>query len=212
MTKGLLARTALFVLGCTGVSFAAPLSLGMLTLNEIGTPAGVPDDYVLFRMTNWNGYSFGEFSTPVSFKNVTLDITWANGIAPPNINGPLNWYRDDDPLHLNPLQPRDLPPRVSSYESSWFQKKYGITKGVLTMELDPPSGWSVNGGGTYTPPASTYELVFFLDGQSDPTDEDGSLPSWDLQVPGDIPEPSTYSLGAIGAVALLIKSRRQRSA
>jgi hypothetical protein len=202
---------ALLVLSCAGASAAAPLSLGMLTLNEIGTPTGSPDDYVLFRLTNWNGYSFGEFGTPVVFKNVTLAITWTDA-APPNINGPLNWYKEDDPAHVNPLDPRDLPPRLASYESTWFQKKYGITKGVLTMELSPVDGWAVNGGGTYNPPSSTYELVFWLGMQADSL-AGGGLPSWDLLVaPAPVPEPGTLLLGGLGAFALWIGRRYKHTA
>ena len=210
MTKGLLAPLSLLVLSCAAAaSPAAPLTLGFMTINDVGTPSGNPaNDYVVFRLNNWNGYSYSSFSTPITFTNVTLDIMWANGV-PPGITGPLNWYTKEDPLHLNPLNPRDLPQSEDAYESSFFQKQYGMTKGVLTFDLNPAENWSVNGGGTYTPPSSKYEMVFWLNAQSDGLQADEVLPSWYLALPDTeaIPEPSTYVLSGIGALAVLIGRR-----
>lgn len=206
MTKGLFARMSLLALSSAAVAYSAPLSLGQLTLNDVGSNIGSPDGYVEFRLTNWTGFMRSEISTPITFVNVKLTINWVS-VAPSYITGPLSWYVDDAGDHDKWIQSGELAPNTKSYESTRFKRLYAMQGGTLTMELSPASNWSLRSGGTYTPPSSTYELVFSFDtpyGGSDGVNSDQALPSWDLLLADNsVPEPSTYLMAGLGAMAIL---------
>jgi hypothetical protein len=217
MKKRLLSRIVLLVLSCSTLSIAAPVSVALLTLNDVGSAHEDPlDDFVEFRILNWNGFAFGNFATPITFSSVTLDLMWEGGMAPPGIIGPLDWYVND-PGHLNAIQPRDLAPNLSAYESTRFTKRYGIVGGTLTMQFTPQTAWSLQGGGAYTPVSYSYELMFTISPAAPQTlsvSARSTPPWWNIQVSdieggSEIPEPATYLMGGLGAVAMIALRRTQ---
>jgi hypothetical protein len=207
----------LLVLSCSVVSTAGPLSLGLLTLNDTGYAESDPlDDKVEFRILNWNGFAMSNFATPVTFESVTLDLVWENGIAPPGVIGPLDWYLNDED-HLNPVQSRNLAPNLATYESTRFTKRYGIVGGTLRMQFSPHTDWLLTAGGTYTPVSYSYEFVFTLPPAAPQTFSLSAArsiqPWWDLQISdinaNAVPEPSTYVMGGLGVVAMIARRRTQ---
>jgi hypothetical protein len=216
MRKSWLSRIALLVLSCSVVSTAAPLSLGLLTLNDKGYAQPDPlNNEVEFRIMNWNGFAFSNFATPVTFESVTLDLVWEGGIAPPGIIGPLDWYVNDKD-HLNPIQSRNLAPNLATYESTRFTKRYGIVGGTLRMQFSPQTDWLLTAGGTYTPASYSYEFVFTLPPAAPQTFSVSARsiqPWWDIQISdidgSAVPEPATYLMGGLGAVAMIALRRTQ---
>ena len=219
MKNGWLSRIALLVLSCSVVSTAAPLSLGLLTLNDVGSAHANPlDDFVEFRIMNWNGFALtnSPFATPITFESVTLDLMWEGGVAPPGIIGPLDWYLNDKD-HSSPILSRDLAPNLATYESTRFTKRYGIVGGTLTMQFSPETQWLLAAGGTYTPASYSYEFVFTLPPAAPQTFSVSAArsiqPWWNIQVSdveeSAVPEPATYLMGGLGAVAMIALRRIQ---
>lgn len=213
MSKRLLAQVGLLMASCAALSTAAPsLSLGSLSLNKIGVSSG-PDGQIEFRIMNWTGLQNSDFATPITFQNVQLTLTWVD-VAPANITGPLEWYRDGDEAHMGPTFSASMPPSIPLYESTRLRRSYGIRGGTLRMDLSPGTTWNLSNGGTYTPPSSTFELVFTLpqaDGLMAAASADEVLPVWDLFLASDVPEPATYFMGAIGLAGIWIGRRYRRA-
>ena len=212
MRQGWMPRLSFLVVSCVMVSSAAPTSIGLLTLNNVGSAHADPlDDLVEFRIMNWNGLPFSNFATPITFKSVSLELQWDNDIAPPGIIGALDWYIND-PDHLNPIASRDLAPSLLTYESTRFTKRYGVVGGTLRMQLAPETDWTLIGGGNFIPDSHEFELVFSVPAPSASFRSLSSGPPWeDLLVSGGpgIPEPSTYVMGGFGAFAVLVAGRRR---
>lgn len=211
MAKLLLAKLSLLAVCSAAMASAAPIvSVGTLFINDIGTGyADSQDDVLAFRLANFTG-PFGGILTPVTFRNVTLAVTWQNPGS--TIGNPLDWYTDAN--HLNPINSRDLAPGNVAYESTYFRRGWGIAQATLRIDFDPGL-WNLVGGGTMAAP----EFIEFLFTPVNlPANRSflaaSSLPAWELFVQSSdpvIPEPSTYMLGGLGLVGIVAQRLRRRS-
>jgi hypothetical protein len=124
----------------------------------------------------------------------------------------LDWYLNDLD-HLDNIDSRDLAPNLSTYESTRFTKRYGVTGGTLTMQLTPETAWALNGGGWYVPETYEFKLVFTIPQQVQALQSmsaRSSQPWWNLSVEAAVPEPSSYVMGGLGIAAMFAARRSRR--
>jgi hypothetical protein len=211
MAKLPLCRLSLLTVCSAAVLSAAPVPIGTLFINDVGTGYANPlEDQMEFHLANFTGGPANAILTPVMFRNVTLNVTWQSpGVS---LTNPLNWYLPADEKHFNPIQPADLAPSNEAYESSFFQRGWIISEVMLRIEFDP-GVWVLTNGPTVN--ALPFQQFVFTP-VSIPLNTRANVgpPAWDLFLNLDpvteIPEPSTYMLGGLGMAGIVAQRLRRR--
>lgn len=189
MLQSRLVRILLLALTGVVLSQATPISLGMISFNDVGYTRTA----TAFKINNWTEGLIPGFSvvTPVSFLNVSLTIdrvggTSAQGVTIANAMGA----------------------SYTPYVSNDLDKTWQITRAVFEADLTPAAIWSLVDSRYATPFNSHLQLVLLP--SSGPFLQ-ANLDTWEIVVDTHTPEPAAWLLSAVGLFAVGVILRRRRA-